>query len=566
MNEFLKRLSSQVSNIFNQTSKIQKIIIVSVLLIGIVGIGFTVFLSSRRSGALLFKTPLAQDDAREVLSVLDASGIIYEYRSGLITLSEEDRANAELELVKEGKMPTGIDGWEIFDSPRVGITDMELDINKRRALTRSITQLLMELDFVKSVRVDLAFPKKEYLTDIDSPVTASVIIEPKPFMSEKLQNVKTVKGLQKLIAMGVDKLTPEFVTISDNSGVVLTDYTDESADIKIRIAQEEMRIVDRERQKIQNKIAGTLDRIYSNRVETTIALELIWDEVIISNALVIPIVLQEDDPSTPYPDGIVTNKVPISTITSTEEWRGQQFIPQGAAGAEENVPPGYQDKMDMGQTYTKSTEQENYELSKRYEAIKKGSYQIGKISAAIAIDGRWEKEYTPDGAPVITNNNGYSRIYFPVTPEEIRNVTTLVQAAIGYSVRRGDLVAVTHIQFDHWEKFRMEDADFIRQGQMKKAVIMGMIGLLALFLLILAFRIVQKELARRRRLKDEELQRRQMEMRRQAMMTAAETPMNDALLEDTARKKLLEEVSKMSTERPDDVAQLLRTWIAEDKQ
>ena len=566
MDEFLKKLSSQVSNIFNNTSKVQKGIIASVLLIGIIGIGFTIFLSSRRSGSLLFQTPLAQEDAKDVIAVLDSSGIVYEYRNGLITLSEKDRANAELELVKEGKMPKGIDGWEIFDSPRIGITDMELDINKRRALTKSITQLLMELDFIESVRVDLAFPKKEYLTDIDSPVTASVIIEPKAFKSEVLKNSKTVKGLQKLIAMGVDKLTPEFVTISDNSGVVLTDYTDESADIKIRIAQEEMKIVDRERQKIQNKIAGTLDRIYSNRVETTIALELIWDEIAISNNLVIPIVLQEDDPSTPYPDGIVTNKVPIASTRTTEEWQGQQFIPQGAAGAEENVPPGYQDKTDMGQTYTKTQDQENYELSRRYEAIKKGSYQIGKISAAVAIDGRWEKEYSPDGAPIITNNNGYSRIYYPVTPEEIRNVTTLVQAAIGFSVKRGDQVAVTHIQFDHWDTFRLEDADFIRQNQMKRTIIIAMISLLALFLLILAFRIVQKELARRRRLKDEELQRRQMEMRRQAMMTAAETPMSDSLLEDTARKKLLEEVSKMSTERPDDVAQLLRTWMAEDNQ
>lgn len=567
MQDFINKLISQVKNIFSKTTKVQKAIVIGILVVALGAIIATIILSSRRTGTLLFQKALSQEDARNVISVLEASNIKYQYRNGFITLNNMfDKAKAELELVKEGKMPTSLDGWELFDSPRIGITDVELDINKRRSLTKAITQLLTKLEFVQEATVDLAFPKKEYLTDVDAPVTASVVIKAEPFKEEILRDPKTVRGLQRLIAMGVDKLQPEFVTITDSVGLVLTDFTDEAANLKLKVAQEELKIVDRERKKIENKIRQTLGRIYTNRVETTIALELIWDEVTITNNSVMPIVLKEDDPSTPYDDSIITNKVQVSSRTVTEDWKGQQFIPQGAAGAEENVPPGYKDKTDRWQTYTKTDTQDNYELSKRYEAIKKGSYQIGKISAAVALDGRWTRVYDERGNPVITNGTSYVREYHPVSAEEIRNVTSLVQAAIGYNLKRGDQVSVTHLQFDHWDRFDAEDARIMRNNFIKKTLVIAMISLLALFILVLIVRAIQKELARRRRLREEELERKQMEMRRQAMMNVNEEPITEMNLEDAARKKLMEEVIRVSHERPEDVAQLLRTWMADDKQ
>lgn len=567
MQDFINKLISQVKNIFSKTTKVQKAIVIGILVVALGAIIATIILSSRRTGTLLFQKALSQEDARNVISVLEASNIKYQYRNGFITLNNmSDKAKAELELVKEGKMPTSLDGWELFDSPRIGITDVELDINKRRSLTKAITQLLTKLEFVQEATVDLAFPKKEYLTDVDAPVTASVVIKAEPFKEEILRDPKTVRGLQRLIAMGVDKLQPEFVTITDSVGLVLTDFTDEAANLKLKVAQEELKIVDRERKKIENKIRQTLGRIYTNRVETTIALELIWDEVTITNNSVMPIVLKEDDPSTPYDDSIITNKVQVSSRTVTEDWKGQQFIPQGAAGAEENVPPGYKDKTDRWQTYTKTDTQDNYELSKRYEAIKKGSYQIGKISAAVALDGRWTRVYDERGNPIITNGTSYVREYHPVSAEEIRNVTSLVQAAIGYNLKRGDQVSVTHLQFDHWDRFDAEDARIMRNNFIKKTLVIAMISLLALFILVLIVRAIQKELARRRRLREEELERKQMEMRRQAMMNVNEEPITEMNLEDAARKKLIEEVIRVSHERPEDVAQLLRTWMADDKQ
>ena len=194
--------------------------------------------------------------------------------------------------------------------------------------------------------------------------------------------------------MGVDKLQPEFVTITDSVGLVLTDFTDEAANLKLKVAQEELKIVEQREKKIENKIRQTLGRIYTNRVETTIALELIWDEVTITNNSVMPIVLKEDDPSTPYDDSIITNKVQVSSRTVTEDWKGQQFIPQGAGRAQKRMyRRDIKIKLTDGKLIQRRTLRDNYELSKRYEAIKKGGDQIGRNIGrrCKGYNGRWTR-------------------------------------------------------------------------------------------------------------------------------------------------------------------------------
>ncbi len=564
MNEIVKNLITQVKNIVEKLSLVQKIIIGSVLALGLIGIILVFTLSTGKSSVLLFQEPLNQNDAKTVMSVLDASGINYKYANGFISLEPDDRMQAELELVKEGKFPETVNGWEIFDTQRIAITDAELDINKRRALTQNITQHLEQIDFIQKATVQLTFPEKQYLTDVDAPVTASVVIQPKAFMSESLENRKTIRGLQQLIAMGVDKLQPEFVTISDTAGKVLTDLTDEDADLKIRLAQEELKIVEKERKRIEAQIAQTLGNIYRDRVETTISLDIIWDDVYVTNNLIVPIVIKEDNPLTPYDDSEVVERVGISSMNISEEWKGQQFIPQGAAGAEENIPAGYQEKTDRWQTYTKNNNTDNYDVSRRFEAIKKGAYKIGRVSAAIALDGRWEKVYDEKGQPMVTNNR-YERKYIPVDNMEIASVSSLVQAAIGYDAARGDLVNVTHISFDHYDLFQAEDEKLMRQEFMKRMLLISLLSLLSLFVLALIIRAIQKEMLRRRRLREEEQERKQMELRRQALLETPDETVTEGSVEDIARRKLLDDVTRISHERPEDVAMLLRTWMSDEK-
>ncbi|MEK6795849.1 MAG: flagellar basal-body MS-ring/collar protein FliF [Spirochaetota bacterium] len=566
MNDFLKRLLDQAKSIWTKSTLQQKLIIGGIAIAAIAATVAVVAFTGHKEGVLLFSKAIEEREAKGVIGALDNAGVKYEYSRGFIYIADAKmKSRAELELVKANVMPQGVDGWEIFDTKGkwTPLTDAEMDINKRRAVTRSISRHLEQIDFIAKADVNLTFPKREYLTDVDAPVTASVIITAKPFKDDMLKEKKTVRGLQKLIAMGVDKLREEYVTISDNEGHVLTDYTDEEASLKIKLAAEQIKIVDREKKKLEAAIRKMLGAIYRDRVEININMELVWDEKSESNSLVVPIVMKKDNPATPYDETQVQDKVHVSKQSKKEKWTGQRLIPQGAAGAEENVPPGYKDKTDRWNTYEQQTDTENFELSRKFEAIKKGEYTIGKVSCAVAVDGRWEIEYDKSGEPLIENGVSFKRKYIPVDDEELRKIKDLSKSAMGYSIDRGDAVSVQHISFDHWKDFAEQDEKLRTRRNLQRTLMISLVSLLTLFVLALLVRAIQKEVSRRRRLYEEEQERRQSELRNQALMQAQE-PVSEMSVEDQARKKLLEEVANVAKERPDDVAQILRTWMAEE--
>ena len=127
------------------------------------------------------------------------------------------------------------------------------------------------------------------------------------------------------------------------------------------------------------------------------------------------------------------------------------------------------------------------------------------------------------------------------------------------------LGAVENIMFDrskYWDELRSE---FRRKEQVKRILLAALIGVIALFIGFILFRAVSKEMERRRRLKEEQLALEQQRMREAALRAAEEEGIDVELsLEEKARLELQESAINLAKERPDDVAQLLRTWLAEE--
>jgi len=82
---------------------------------------------------------------------------------------------------------------------------------------------------------------------------------------------------------------------------------------------------------------------------------------------------------------------------------------------------------------------------------------------------------------------------------------------------------------------------------------------------VILFRAISRELARRRRIREEQLALEQQRMREAALRAAEEEGIDIELsLEEKARLELQQNAVNLARERPDDVAQLLRTWLAEE--
>jgi flagellar M-ring protein FliF len=90
-------------------------------------------------------------------------------------------------------------------------------------------------------------------------------------------------------------------------------------------------------------------------------------------------------------------------------------------------------------------------------------------------------------------------------------------------------------------------------------------GLIILLVSFIVFRMISREMERRRRLLEDERSRREQAIRESAIAQAEEEGVDVSIsVEERTRMELLENVTNMAREHPEDVAQLIRTWLLEE--
>ena len=157
------------------------------------------------------------------------------------------------------------------------------------------------------------------------------------------------------------------------------------------------------------------------------------------------------------------------------------------------------------------------------------------------------------------------RVYTPIPEEEIRKIQKLVEDAIGCDKARGDNVTVTNVMFDRTEEFQREDDAYRKAQQTKRTIMFSLIGVAVVLVAFILFRVISREIERRRRLREEELLRKQQADREAALWAAKEQGMEVTMsVEERKRAELQENAVAMAKEHPEDVAMLIRTWLMEE--
>ena len=147
----------------------------------------------------------------------------------------------------------------------------------------------------------------------------------------------------------------------------------------------------------------------------------------------------------------------------------------------------------------------------------------------------------------------------------MNDLAELVRTAIGYDRAKGYAVTVKNIQFDRREQHDLEDAMYFKARQTRATVLMILGGLAVVLILFIIFRLIARELERRKRLREEELLRKQQSAREQALWDAKEEGMEVSMsVEERKRAELQENAIAMAKEQPEDVAMLIRTWLMEE--
>ncbi|MDR0785331.1 MAG: flagellar M-ring protein FliF [Treponema sp.] len=567
MPEWLKKFFDNIKTQWRKWSLVQKLILAGIIIAVIAGIVALFSISASPTMTPVIDAPIRDVDAQyRIVTRINAEGVKTSVSSdGVVMVPDEQTARRMRSiLIREDLIPSGTDPWAIFDRDRWTITDFERNVNLQRAITQMVTDHIKALDEVDDANVTLVMPERTLFAADQNPVSASVIIFPKPG-SDVAQNRKKIEGIQKLLKTAVAGLQDANITISDQSGNILNDFAGMAEMDRISLVERGQRMIRSLEAEYRARVLSSLQSVFSStRVrDLNIKIDMDLSKRAVSTKEYIPYVIQSRTPGLSYDDSKIQESVTRSKTTSKTTWEGTGFNPEGPSGVEGQTPPAYRDMSNLYGKVTQETLVDNEEIGERTTQEEKLP-SIDRVTVSANIDGVWKIKRDEKGDPVITNGS-IEREYTPVSDEQLRSATALIQNAVGYDVSRGDSVAVQSIQIDRSAQFAEEDAAYLKQRQMQLVVILCLIGLLLLLLSFFIFRIISREVERRRRAEEVARARREQELRENALMHAEEDEMQVAMsVEERNRLDLQESIASTAKEHPEDVASLIRTWLLEE--
>jgi len=568
--EWLKNIGKRVKTFWRQWSTAKKLALLGIVVVAIVSFVILATLSGKPTQIAIFKAEITDESlADRISTALDTEDITHSRGADgrFYTVNEETARQARALLVREDLLPGQLDPWNFFTNmERWTLTDFDRDVNLQRALKINLEQHISALDDVDSAKVSLVIPKERLFIEDQRPVTASVIIQQKPG-SDIGENRNKVEGIVKLIQFAIEGLSPENITIINIDGKVLNNFEGLEDIDRLNLTN---RMLRQKKALEAQYTAAILESLYNvftpTRVDIVnfdIDLDFVKKEITTQEHF--PVLMTEDNPRTPYSEREVVPSIVRSREENRESFEGTGFNPEGPPGQEGQTPPAYQDLTNLVGVYESDKKIENFEINVRNITEESSPYEIERISLGMVIDGTWELVFDDAGETVVSPAGLRERVYRPVPPEVLSQAQQVVEGAVGYSRLRGDVVTVENIPFDRSEQFRLEDEEWLRKQTVRQYLIWGALALGVLVLIFVLIRVISHYVIRRRREREEELARQHQEMREAALRDAEEEGIDvEMSIQERSRIEMQENAKIAAREHPEDVAQLIRTWLAEE--
>jgi len=567
MGDFLKKILGHIKNLWGKWTMFQRMLLIGIAVLLIAGIVAMFGVSSKPSFVPVFSTPITDPTALDnIVRRIDEEGIKTIVSSnGLVQVADENTARRmRAILVREDLVPSGTSPWAIFDTERWTATDFERNVNFRRAQTQMITNHIKALEDVDNANVTIVVPDRVLIGE-QNPVTASVIITPRPG-SDITTNIKKIEGIQKLLRLAVEGLKDENIVITDYNGNVLNDFTGRAAMDRLNLIEREQKQIQQLEAKYRADILRQLQSTFTaDRVrDVNVKLDMDMSKKAVETKEYLPTTIKPRTPGLAYDDSEIVKSITLSSSVSETKWEGTGFNPEGPGGTEAHTAPSFKDLSNIYGKMIQNTKVQNEVIGERATKEER-SPQFNRVTVAVNIDGTWKWKYNEKREPVVTADGSIERIYSPVPDKELFDAVLLVQGAIGYNPTRSDIVTVRNIPFDRNKEFKEEDAAYFRKKQVQTTFVIVIAGLTLLLLGFIIFRGITRELERRRRQAEKDRQMREQALRESEMMRAEQEGMEVSIsVEERSRMELMESVTNLAKEHPEDCAKLIRTWLLEE--
>ena len=564
--DFIKQIMAKVATLWKNWSLVQKIILVAIVVIVIAALSAVVSVSSGPTNVSLYSS-LTEPQLEELKFNLNDSGYKFTESNGNIYVDSDYIAQKiRTDLIITNRVPGGKTGFEALGTPSFTETQWDKEQKLQQAVKVQLEHHIETLDSISDASVTIVIPKEELFKDNQKPTTVSVSLRIKQG-SNFATDRKQIEGVQRLIINSVFNLQPDNITIIDRgTGQVLNNFDDMQEFDRLALGNKEMDQKSRFEEKYKESILTALYTIFTPERVALVNLDITLntDIVEISKKEHPPIITTADNPATPYSEEVNQESILVSKSLNNSSFQGSGITPEGPAGVEGQTPPQYKELDSQYGTMNQISEQSNYEYNTVTTKQIKSQWKRERTSVSVNLDGIWKKQRNTDGTLKMENGE-ILRVFEPLSKDDIDRAIALIKGAINYDVQNGDSVVVQAIQFDRSKEFEIENT-YERNAQNRKRIIL--FSLLGLVLIIIAFvvmRMIAKEMERRRRLKEEELARQHQAMREAALRSAEEDGMDvEMSVEDRARLEMQENAINVAREHPEDVAQLIRTWLSEE--
>jgi flagellar M-ring protein FliF len=491
---------------------------------------------------------LTATEAADARAELDGAGIENRLANGGSGIEVPSAATAEAAVVlgDAGVIGGAAEGYEILDRQGFTTSSFKQRIDFQRAIEGELAQTISAMDAVSSATVHLAIPEESVFSDNDGMTRASVVVSGAPDQG-------TVASIVSIVASAVPDLDPSSVTVADTSGRILSSLDGSGMVSDQQLGMQQL-LESQLEMDAQTMLAQTLG---SGAAVVRVSADINFDEVEREEVIYTP---QVDA------DGAIT-QLPLRQQLSSEAYTGDAAAAGGPLGVIDDFNDAGQLIEDDGAgAYVRSDDTTEFGVPSTRIVSREAPGAIERLSVAVMIDANLDP--APDPAAI----------------------QALVAAAVGLDQDgRGDVIEVVPLEFDQTaaEEAEALAAAITPTGPSMIDTVLGYLRTaVAIIGIILALLFLRKGL---KPLLGEKREAVELEPGAAAALTAgaandattlipvvdAEIPANaDAALTAAAGSSPLEagpeaastvDMLQLIDQQPDEVADLLRGWMAEAK-
>lgn len=510
--------------------------IVSVLFFG----GFAyAYVSAANKPVSLYQTNLTPGDVQEISAKLNQLGIFYKVESGKILVAPGDQSRIVGLLINYG-----LPHWTVSGPAEASGMTPKTEYEKRQAATRELEATLIDelrqADFVADARVNIVQSEEETLNP--QPAKATVLLKLKPGQLPKKMQIQSIINL---VANSVPGLQPDNVKVTDttlrvwNDGGKIASYG--NGDLSSGGGSEDEVFADE-----HIAIKKAYERVYADKVKEALNKMMGSDKYTVSVDAEIDFnqtkieTTQVGDPS--------GNGQVVSVVKKDEEKYNNNPASKDAkkSGSSQQVAIGPQGDANAKTEYTKVRYEQKLETSKVQKTAIISPNVVKRLSATIAVDGKYNAE-------------------------DKQKLASIIAGAMGINESRGDQVNVVDWAFNRDNPLATEIAlapepagvGHRDNAPNKTLMLMAMVVPTTILLSILTIFLLK--------------QRRVQADRQGLVMTmgpgATTSDISDLLSDkigrstattQTTRVNNTEQLEKLAKEKPTKVAELLKsTWLSD---